>query len=261
MKLNLPGAPFLEFQVYFPPDRHASLSGFARELAEGGGQLAGIARIHRGLARLPREWASIHEIPLTDVSIDDTADLVRIEANPIERLVQVYMNDVTRLGLGCVEIVTFVSLPVDVVPICGHPLAVWTDGTLLDGPRDERRSLHTWGGRFGRRALEFFVRLIGLGPAYAVVTTSERMPCPTSLLREPSFVFRDFYLSGPLVNNAGVHQLVAEYGSAGAEVTQFAGGRLVLGSGFMNTGKRHPHPNVLDELSERLGREIGRAIG
>jgi len=259
MSLNLPSAPYLEFQAYFPSDR--PLSEFAGELGKRGGQLAGIARVHRGVGRLPSEWSSIHELPLTDVSIDSVEDLARIEADPHERLVQVYMNDVTGLGLRSVEIVTLVSLPDDAISNCNHPVAIWTDGSSLDGPRDERRDIHTWGGNLGRRAREFFVRLVRLGPAYAVVTTSERMPCPSSLLKQPSYVFRDFFLSDQLMGDSRVGQLVAEFAAAGAEVSPLAGGSLVLGSGFMNKRKQHPAPSVLEELSGRLGREIGRSIG
>jgi hypothetical protein len=195
-------------------------------------------------------------MPLVDTSVLALDDLALIEANPRERLIQIYMDDVTGLGMQSVEIVTFVSLPDDLVLSCNHPIAIWTDGSFLDRPRDGRRRAQSWGGRRGERAATFLRRLAELSPLYAAVTISERLPCPAGMQTGPTYVFRDFYLSQTLLSDVDVQGVLSDYRRAGAEVHPTPTGCVVFATGFMNEGKRHPAPEVVDLLSPQLGLAI-----
>lgn len=223
----------LELNFYYAdlPERLA-FRRLLRALCQQGACFAGRGLVQRGPGFRDLPFASPFDAH-NELLHFDFRQLDRILADPDQRLVQVEMVNAVGLGLPGdeeVEIVRYTTISDAAARSDNHPIAIVTDGSLLQ-PRPDMPALDRIQARStAARVLAVFHNLVRTTrPAYAAITSEYFMECPADLHADPgSLAFGTFYIGEPFVGPDNLAHIRRLY--AGAHIEPLAQGLFITTS-------------------------------
>lgn len=253
-----PEGSFLELNFYFGdrPEREA-FAGLVAALVDLGARFTGNAWAHRGRGIRDRPFKFAFDRARRRIAVGSLEALHRWLGKPDTRVVEVEMIGAAGTADDVAEVVTYQGISREASEIDRHPLAIWTEGWLFDGPIPEEEPAEA--RRVGLRAYQRFRALVErLRPSYAALTHEYALECPTELRREGiSLAFIDFYVSRAYLGAAALRRI----GQAFAEAYQesFGDGIYISHNPFFNPENRAAALTDPWGTSARVVEEIVRA--
>lgn len=256
MTIKYPGGPLLELNFY--SHNFSEIEFFTHlltALIQLGAQFFGQGCAYSGPNIRDKPFASINDMLCEPVEVKSLQDIEQYSDNPDLRLVKVYMHNIIDVEQTAAEVVTYVSLPAELVRIERHPVAIWTEGSILSGTFSTvSRQRQRYAQEVGNRVYEKFKALIELlQPAYAAITSEEDLKTPTGLQYDPrNRAFQDFYVSFDFLDSQAIERIKYLYKDAYIECMK--NGIYISTYEYFNPiGVNFRCRGVLKEVGELIG--------